>query len=380
MLAMILSLHQWRYKMKRLCSRPEILDDFRSSVLEKNVLVIQEYNPTELLNSFFSNVSGKIVVLLYMGEYHVYDWIEEVLANAEAYYKIHGKLKNYFIILSAHEYDSEIKEKYHNYFTLIVDPLIYNYYTDKFPQLPVAQNKNITRYFLSLNNRASAVRQSLFYFFNKFSLLEKSYFSYLGDLEKTKYLSLDQIDQHIGDLNNNTPWYNKHLDFSALKKTIPYKIPGDAFHGNDWGTGQDHYYKDTFCSVITETYDDQQYPYFTEKTFKAIAFGHPFLLHSNKGTLRLLKEMGFRTFDQWWDESYDDLSHQERFESILHLILEISGWSLEKLNDTYLEMLPVLEHNQRQFFDVLPKLYQDRKSHWFDQIASAINEKEINFK
>lgn len=325
-----------------------------------------------MINSFFGDVTGKVIVLLYIGEYHVYNWIEEVFANAEAYYKTHRRLKNYFIILSAHEYDQEIKEKYQNYFTLIVDPLIYNYYTDKFPQVSI-DDKNITHHFLSLNSRASNVRQSLFYFFNKFSLLEKSYFSYLGNLEKTKYSSLDDIDKHIGD--DDTPWYNKHLDFSVLKKNIPYKISGDTFQGNDWSMGQDHYYRDTFCSVITETYDDQQYPYFTEKTFKAIAFGHPFLLHSNRGTLKLLREMGFKTFDSWWDESYDDLSHHKRFESILHLILEISGWSLKKLNSIHQEMLPVIKHNQQQFFTVLPKLYQERKPVWIDQIKSVINEK-----
>jgi hypothetical protein len=57
--------------------------------------------------------------------------------------------------------------------------------------------------------------------------------------------------------------------------------------------------------VITET-DEYQTQWFTDKTAKCLSTGKPFLLLSGQHSLRNLKQMGFVTFDQWIDESYDE--------------------------------------------------------------------------
>ena len=33
---------------------------------------------------------------------------------------------------------------------------------------------------------------------------------------------------------------------------------------------------------------------------------HPFVMVSKKGTLKYLRDIGFKTFGDFWDESYDD--------------------------------------------------------------------------
>lgn len=45
------------------------------------------------------------------------------------------------------------------------------------------------------------------------------------------------------------------------------------------------------------------------------------------GMLKKLREMGFKTFHDVWDESYDEtLDHKERFYKILDLCKKISEW------------------------------------------------------
>ena len=53
---------------------------------------------------------------------------------------------------------------------------------------------------------------------------------------------------------------------------------------------------------------------------KAIDYCKPFVINGDKGTLKYLHSIGFKTFDKWWDESYDEIKDGwERFDAILKL-------------------------------------------------------------
>jgi fructosamine-3-kinase len=110
----------------------------------------------------------------------------------------------------------------------------------------------------------------------------------------------------------------------------------------------------------------------SEKTFKPLVFFQPFLVHCNRYGLQTLRDLGFQTFGNWWDESYDELVNHQRFEAMLRVVLEISNWSLEKINDVYREMMPVLDHNHNHFTKVLPELYNAEITQVKNQIADII--------
>jgi hypothetical protein len=352
-----------------MCSTPTLLDEFTTNY--DNVYVVQTHDPNYDVIHNFKHVSGKIIVLLFL-EYHQDHWIDEILCDTKNHFLKTGHLKNYYVIVHTHQYPKSIYDEYSDFFTLICEPSVYSYYVDHFtkPEL----SKNIKYPFLSLNNRASPARQSLYYFFKKFNLFEKSYFSYLGELERTKYASYDAITKDIAS-ENCSAWYLKRLDLEECNKNIPYKIEGDTFHLNDWSVGQLKYYNETFCSLVFETYDNQLYPYFTEKIWKAIAFGHPFILYSNPNSLKLLQELGFKTFNDFWDEDYDTMSGNYRLESIFHLTLEIASWPIERLNKVHSQIQPILDHNQQHFFNELPKMFANVKQNLYNTIDRAIEKK-----
>jgi len=55
----------------------------------------------------------------------------------------------------------------------------------------------------------------------------------------------------------------------------------------------------------------------TEKTFKAISCSRPFIIVSSQNFLEALRQLGFKTFHPWIDESYDKIDNLEtRFEAV----------------------------------------------------------------
>jgi hypothetical protein len=101
----------------------------------------------------------------------------------------------------------------------------------------------------------------------------------------------------------------------------------------------------TFCNVVTETITSENLIFFSEKIIKPIFSLQPFILVGNRNSLKKLKEYGFKTFDKWWDESYDELKYQSRFEKIIEVLEDISEWDSDKIKRTLTEMEETLIHN-----------------------------------
>lgn len=108
--------------------------------------------------------------------------------------------------------------------------------------------------------------------------------------------------------------------------------------------------EESFLFLVTETNADDDKLFFSEKIFKPISIGMPFILLGNPGSLSVLKDMGFVTFDDWWDESYDD---EPDLSLRIQKIIEIIKW-IDKRSDGFRqerreEMIPYLEHNMQLY-------------------------------
>ena len=70
----------------------------------------------------------------------------------------------------------------------------------------------------------------------------------------------------------------------------------------------------------------------------------------NPYSLQKLHELGFKTFNEFWDESYDlEESFEKRLEKILDVMEEINKKTLAELQQMLLDMEGILEHNHRVF-------------------------------
>lgn len=119
-------------------------------------------------------------------------------------------------------------------------------------------------------------------------------------------------------------------------------IPNDIF-----SLGNLDIWKSSFLNVVTETttYTDI---FLSEKIFKPMLGMRPFVVLGDTGLLRFLKKNGFRTFDRWFDESYDnETCPVEKVKKLLPIIKRVSALTQEQMHSMYNEMRPILEHNRK---------------------------------
>ena len=115
----------------------------------------------------------------------------------------------------------------------------------------------------------------------------------------------------------------------------------------------------SFLHVVSETVWQEKI-HFTEKVFKPVVLHQPFVVLQAPGSLAYLRSYGFKTFDKWWDESYDTIEDPaERMQAIADIVNSIGAKSLEELETMRMEMASVLEHNFRHFYENIPAICLD---------------------
>ena len=97
--------------------------------------------------------------------------------------------------------------------------------------------------------------------------------------------------------------------------------------------------------------------YPTEKTFKPIFGMQPFLVVTNPGFLSHLRDLGFKTFPEFFDESYDEVKNPiERFYIIINEIKKICSLSNEELHNKYYSIFDKLEYNRNRLLEISTNL------------------------
>ena len=92
--------------------------------------------------------------------------------------------------------------------------------------------------------------------------------------------------------------------------------------------------------------DHELYKSITEKVAKPMANFLPFVFVSFKGALKLLRDIGFKTFHPFIDESYDDEPDEaKRVNMIYTEIQKICSMSKEDLHKWYWQMEDIYVHN-----------------------------------
>jgi hypothetical protein len=111
---------------------------------------------------------------------------------------------------------------------------------------------------------------------------------------------------------------------------------------------------------VSETYFfDNNGRYFTEKTFKPIAYHHPFILVSKPFSLKLLRELGYQTFHPFIDEKYDEeVDNVKRMRMILEEIKRLCDMNDEELGSFLKNVQPITEHNFNRLIATVPHIYK----------------------
>jgi len=192
-----------------------------------------------------------------------------------------------------------------------------------------------------------------FYMYNKHA--GKS-FNFNHDTKQFDFLYLNKLTRghrkHLFDLV--VPMLTNSLYSNwdeKIKLPLEYELPWAQdypFRGMD----QDIYerpYNDTKYSLVSETNDTNDEVFMTEKIWKPIIAQHVFVVHGNYLYLQKLREMGFKTFGSYLDESYDlEKDKQERSQIIARTC---RGLLHKNWQDIYLQTKALRQHNHDTFFN-----------------------------
>lgn len=106
-------------------------------------------------------------------------------------------------------------------------------------------------------------------------------------------------------------------------------------------------YNSTFYTALIETVSHPNFGIFTEKTAKPIVSKRPFVVFGSMGQLKALHKLGFKTFSEVIDESYDDEQNEDkRFRMVLNAMNYLCD---KNPRSVYEKLASVLTHNKKHF-------------------------------
>jgi hypothetical protein len=158
----------------------------------------------------------------------------------------------------------------------------------------------------------------------------------------------DQEEDNPISIRSNPAWVEKLRSFLA---NGPYYCDGpDSDAHNDHRMINTDLYLNSYCHISIETLfdvDQSGGAFITEKTYKCIKFGQPFVVAGAVGSLAALRSAGYRTFDSVIDNSYDTIvDNTQRWFAVKQTLQQIKQ---QDLHQWYLKCMPDLLHNQQLF-------------------------------
>ena len=181
--------------------------------------------------------------------------------------------------------------------------------------------------FLCFNRRYNDHRLMLYLAIVQHGLIDQCYYS----MDKTQPEANRTFVENCKYLLTRFPDMElTSQDVLAADKLLPLVLDNPNFSYYPMENSVDpvqHLYNDSLINIITETYFFNSIIHITEKTYKPIAFMQPFILLGAAGSLQHIKDMGFKTFSEFWDESYDfEKDDKKRFKMITDIIKSIASW------------------------------------------------------
>lgn len=216
----------------------------------------------------------------------------------------------------------------------------------------------ISKVFICLNhliNKKRSYRISLLSQLKANDLYQHGYIS-------APLLTQKLVKEELYDKNSYISSSSKKHIFTNLLPTATPMILDDVVDYNNASASitNGKFSHSALWHVVTETIYYEEKLHLTEKIFKPIVLKRPFILVGSVGNLAYFKNYGFKTFDRWIDESYDDEPDPDiRMLMITNEIKKLCSLPHHELLQMYEEMKPTLEYNHAHFFGKFKEIIVD---------------------
>jgi len=221
--------------------------------------------------------------------------------------------------------------------------------------------------FTFFNGNARYHRLIAFMYMDDMGLLDKSYTTmlmegphndiyrqYKREIDLTRFpMKLADSDPDIKSLVTHTTdvpqsFINAHINsyFDVVTETTMGNL-GIFTNGSfeDQGTIKDDY----------SGPDWWQTEFFTEKLWRCIFYKRPFMLMGSPGQLQTLRELGFKTFENFWNEDYDkEPDFMKRIMKVCLQTHDMCKRSKQDIHNLFMSdsMKNIVEHNRKTLLDI----------------------------
>lgn len=204
--------------------------------------------------------------------------------------------------------------------------------------LPV-HNQPRERDFTVLNRLHKSWRATAMADLKRHGVLDNSYWSYcetgtVGTDNPIEIDSIEGLSAATADFLAGAPYVSDELD---------------QHQRNDHSATEAKYHVNSYCNIVMETHFDADQSggvFLTEKTFKPIKHGQLFFIAGPAGSLQALRDLGYRTFDNVLDNTYDRIEdNTKRWQRLCESIQQSQHRLAERFEAARADIL----HNQQLF-------------------------------
>lgn len=130
--------------------------------------------------------------------------------------------------------------------------------------------------------------------------------------------------------------------------------------------------------IVPETLFNTNKTHLTEKVFKPMVMRQPFIIVGPPNSLSYLKSYGFETFNDLWDESYDnEIDPDNRMNKLIKLAKHLALLPASEFNQILEKAATIVDYNHRHFFGQLFEECMLNELH--TGLNSAIHETQERF-
>lgn len=194
--------------------------------------------------------------------------------------------------------------------------------------------------FLTLYGRPTANRLGIAsHLFENYRDSSHLHFSACVDSDSLRFYELDKLLEY--DMNSIKNVSNM-LPYMPLTQGSIQGYDPRCYHFDDSLT---YLYKDILIDIVSESHVLGTTFFPTEKTTRPMWCKKPFVVFGSCNYLEYLRQLGFKTFYEFWNEDYDGYEAADRLKMTYQLIDQLASASIAELNSMYQHMQPILEHN-----------------------------------
>lgn len=277
----------------------------------------------------------EIKVLFY---YHEGDNPSRIQSRFDSLCLEHNLPSTAYLLITA---NTAVDDLEHGYY--FPDHEYFFQYVNRRQDAPAINDRERFYKFTALTRTHKWWRASVMSDLHRSNLLENSLWSY-------------NTDCAIDDPENENPI---QLDIDPVWRQDTYNFidrgpywcddPNHKQH-NDHRIANTSLYQESYCHVVIETLfdaDQSDGAFLTEKTYKCLKYGQPFVIVGTANSLQTLKNRGYHVFDHAIDNTYDQIiDNTKRWLAIKETLKQIKS---QDMHQWFLSCLDDVRYNQELF-------------------------------